>query len=139
MPASAWPSARRTRVKKSKISESSGPVFELSGAALDSLDGAHARLLLAWQPPPPATAPLTDALICLIDLQVTRWTAREALAVRGTMAGLTQTETSEFHSKLAGTVERPTQQAVAKALARSHWKSHLEPAIKNFTRMANHA
>lgn len=121
-------------VKRSMVSESSGPVFELSGAALDEISGSPSRMQFQRSQNSSLQLPvLSRALVQLLDLQVTRWTSREAVAVHGAMSGLTQEETANLPLAASANGSPPSQQAIGKALARCRWKTHLRPALDRFT------
>ncbi len=119
-------------LKDSKISESSGPAFELSGSALDEIADAKVRMLLKIQNQSGPLARLSDAIVRLVDLHATRWSVSEAIAIHGALSGLTQEETSRLPQAALADGSAPTQQAIAAALARTRWKTYLLPAIESF-------
>lgn len=107
-------------VPSGRVSEGDGPAYRASGEALDKLGGGVRMRLITREAPD-----LLTATIGLLDAIVQDWTALQALAVKGRLKGLTQTEIA------AGWPERITQQTVARHLARAHWPV-VEDALLEF-------
>ena len=127
--------AVETLVKR-KISQSSGPAFVLSGRALDVIAGEPVRMRIELEAGIlPGSHEALEWLICLVDLVVSRWSEREALAVYGAMRDLTQEETAQLPAAISSHGSPPTQQAIAGALKRSAWKSHVRPVLDGFARI----
>lgn len=79
----------------------SGPAFELSGRALDTMKAAQ-RFAIAWQQPPEG-APLIAAILALCDEISRKWTPKQA----------------EVFQHLLGEHPRLNQEALARALGKT--------------------
>ncbi len=117
------------RLVEKRVSESSGPVFVSSGAALDSLGGAL-RLRLNWPGGGDLAELLNAALLPLLDLEVSRWTHAESVAAYGALMGWTQQQTADHPLARKKDGKQPTRQAIQNALARIFWHSHFQPALE---------
>lgn len=107
---------RITFIPTSGLEGADGEAFRLSGEGLERLT-ADIRMGIAF--PAGLTSRLSasvDIGLALIDIQVQHWTQRQAEAIAGALAGLTQEEIGwEW-------VRRPvTQQAIAQHLDRAGW------------------
>ncbi len=122
-------------ISKRRVSNSRGLAFALSGKTLDAMKDS--RLAYAGSDESDgASGWLSDCVVPLLDCIVTDWTAAEARAVHGALLGRTQQQTAERWPVVKATGERPTRQAVAKALSGAHWtavKSVLEALVKHQT------
>jgi len=123
-------------IHKSKISQSIGPAFVASGLALDSVTkkrkSGRLGLAFAKEANIPSADSLTHLAIPLLDVQLTRWTSREAVAVYGTLQGLTQQEIADLPISETPEGKPPTRQAIQNALTRIQWQDTLQPALKTF-------
>ena len=107
-------------IAESRISDSRGAAFTISGKNLDAME--RARLVFEAQGgEQAAVALLGDAVIPLLDCVVTGWTAREAHAIKGTLDGLTQEKVAELLPPNPRTENPVTRQAVADSLERGFW------------------
>lgn len=106
-----------------------GEAFRLSGEGLDRLT-SDIRMGVSF--PPSLANRLSAALdisLGLIDIQVRSWTQRQAEAIAGALAGLTQQEIGSQW------VRRPvTQQAIAQHLDRAGWDP-IERSLEYFERI----
>ena len=99
-----------------RVSQGDGEAYKLSGRALEMLRG-HENMTFDF--PPEIESDLTravQAVVTLSDVIVTRWTPRQAEAVKGMMKGLNQGKIAAGWPQ--GAV---SQQAVAQHLARAGW------------------
>lgn len=112
-----------------RISESNGEAFIRSGQALDALH-PDVNLSLEWPDGPEAVAAISQMALPLLDLAMSHWTHAESVAVYGALRGWTQQQTAEHEIARKPDGSRPSRQAIAKALGRVHWSSHLEPVLK---------
>lgn len=107
-------------VSRRGASGSRGEAFTLSGGALDRL--GKTRMAFAVSPRcGEAAASVAGSAVPLLDVIVSGWTRVEARAVYGALHGWTQTGIARTWPGPPG--ERPTQQAVQRALARAHWSA----------------
>lgn len=109
-------------IAESRISDSRGEAFTLSGKNLDAMEKA----LLSCEMQSGEQAAfglLQDVAVPLLDCVVSDWTAREAFAVKGTLEGLTQEKIAELMPPNPRTGKPVTRQAVADALERSYWQT----------------
>ncbi len=119
-----------------KISESTGPAFVASGRSLDSLEkGRNMGLVVSDEKDADSKRYLTDLVIPLLDAQITRWTQREAVAVFGSMHGLTQQEIADWPPAKAEHGGQPTRQAIQDALTRSEWTGLVESLLKKLEKL----
>lgn len=106
------------------ISTGGGPAFSLSGIGLENA-WKTCRMVLSF--PENSRSRITRALniiVRLIDLQVTRWTARQAEAVAGALLDLTQEQIGQGWMR-----DQVSQQAISQHLDGAGWvkiKSSLE-------------
>ncbi len=118
---------------KSKISESNGEAFIRSGRGLDALRG-DLSLWLEWPDGPAQVEAINRMSLPLLDLAVGRFSHAESVAVYGAMRGWTQEETAEHALARKEDGKAPTRQAIANALTRVCWSSHLHPVLEASTR-----
>jgi len=94
---------RVDRLVETRISESEGEAFVLSGHALDELGQGTpfrgARLAVAS---PEGSLSAAPAMAALLDAVVRDWTPKQAWAVCGSFRGLTQTAIGEFFAEPFG-------------------------------------
>ncbi|MBE9479349.1 MAG: hypothetical protein IMY80_05230 [Chloroflexi bacterium] len=110
------------------ISSGDGEAFQLSGETLEQFTRAT-RLKITF--PRRFQSPTTDAIdviVDLIDLQVRKWTMKQAKATSGAILEFTQEEiaTEWFDQEIS-------QQAIAQHLDRAGW-STIEQGIRYFER-----
>ncbi len=99
-----------------RVSQGDGQAYRLSGRALERL-GGHRRMTFDF--PSELESGLTravQAVILLADVIITRWTPKQAEAVKGVMQGMNQESIAAGWP--GGAV---SQQAVAQHLARAGW------------------
>ncbi|MEX0820762.1 MAG: hypothetical protein WD021_01345 [Rhodothermales bacterium] len=98
------------------ISGGDGEAFRLSGGAIDAMERDVRMAIAAGRALPRSTTVSLDAVARLVDLQITRWTRRQAFAVSRAVLGRTQQQIGDEW------VDRPiTQQSVAQHLTAAGW------------------
>ncbi len=107
-------------IDESRISNSRGPAFTISGKNLDAME--RTRLTYEVQKEVPvAFALLGRAAVPLLDCLITDWTPTVARAVHGSLERLTQEKIAELLPPNPRTGRPVTRQAVADSLERGHW------------------
>ncbi len=108
------------KIAESRISDSRGPAFTISGKNLDMMD--RVRMMYAMQSGDQfAFTMLGLVAVPLLDCVVTDWTPKEARAVYGSLEGLTQEMIAEMSPPNPQTGKPVTRQAIADSLDRGHW------------------
>lgn len=98
----------------------------LSGGAIDAMDRDVRMAIASGRALPRSTAVSLDAVARLVDLQITRWTRRQAFAVSRAVLGRTQQQIGDEW------LDRPiTQQSVAQHLTAAGWNA-IEYAVRVF-------
>jgi len=107
-------------IAESRISDSRGPAFTISGKNLDAMH--RSRLVCQAQDEDSvAIACLSQTTVPLLDCVVSDWTSTEAHAVHGTLEALTQEEIAQSLPPNRRTGKAVTRQAVSDSLERGHW------------------
>lgn len=107
-------------IAKSRISDSRGAAFTISGKNLDTME--RVRLSCEVQGTEQvAFAFLGDVAVPLLDCVVTDWTGREAYGIKRTMEGFTQEKVAELLPPNPRTGKPVTRQAIADSLERGFW------------------
>ncbi len=108
------------KIDSSRISDSRGIAFTLSGKCLD----ATKDMRIAYQASGGLGSrhdSISRVLVPLLDCVVSDWTPKESEAVWGTMQGWTQEEIAEKSPINPKTGKPVTRQAISIALERAHW------------------
>jgi len=117
------------------VSTGNGQAFRLSGEGLESLPG-HSRMSLNFPNQHQAVLPQAlNVIVQLMDLQMQRWTGKQAEAVSGALINLTQKEIATSWVR-----EPVTQQAISQHLEGAGWiqmKSGLSYVERVISRMLN--
>ena len=113
-----------TQLIPEKVSESSGPAFTHSGAALDTMQDKHRLKLVFPELPPEQERLLNTIALPFMDLELTQWSTAESFAAFGALRGWTQQQTAESSIVFSDKDQPLSQQAVGKALKRIHWNTH---------------
>ena len=107
-------------IADSRISDSRGPAFTISGKNLDAMK--RNRLMCRTQfEESLAFSLLGQVALPLLDCVVTDWTSTESHAVHGTLEGLTQEKIARLLPPNPRTGKTVTRQAVADSLERGYW------------------
>lgn len=106
-----------SRIDPERASRGQGPAFELSGRALDQLDGGR-RLAVSVDESAgdPRLAAALSGIFVLLDALVGRWTGKQSRACAETILGKTQREIAA--EWIGGAV---SQQAIAQHLEAASW------------------
>ena len=119
-----------TNLREEKISESTGPAFVTSGRVLDALAKDRALgFACATEPEPSWAHGISLWVAPLLDLLLSQWSQREAVAVYGALRQLTQQAIAELPAARTHKGKAPTRQAVQDALRRVGWANHVEPVL----------
>jgi hypothetical protein len=108
------------------ISSGDGEAFQLSGEALEQFfRSTRLKIIFPRRYQSPTTEAI-DVIVNLIDLQVRKWTMKQAKATSGAMLEFTQEEIASkwFDQEI-------TQQAIAQHLDRAGW-STIEQGVRYF-------
>lgn len=110
------------------FSSGDGEAFQVSGEALEHFSRATRLKITFPRRFQSATTDAIDVIVNLIDLQVRKWTTKQAKATLGAILEFTQEEIASrwFDKEI-------TQQAIAQHLDRAGW-STIEEGIKYFER-----
>lgn len=107
-------------IAKSRISDSRGPAFTISGKNLDAMN--RNRLTCEAQDKDSAALTLLSRVaVPLLDCVISDWTPTEAHAVHGTLEGLTQENIARLLPPNPRTGKPVTRQAVSDSLERGYW------------------
>jgi len=110
------------------VSSGDGEAFWLSGHGLERMPRNRRMVVLLPASFADCLSDASDSILFLIDTLATRWTRKQAEAMSGAMAGLTQERIAQ------NWVEKPvTQQAVAQHLERAGWNA-IEHGLHFFER-----
>ncbi len=107
-------------IAESRISDSRGPAFTISGKSLDAMERTRLTCEVQGEVPIAFTL-LGRAAVPLLDCLVTDWTPTVARAVHGSLERLTQEKIAELSPPNPRTDKPVTRQAVADSLERGHW------------------
>ena len=110
-----------------RLGESNGKAFQYSGQALDSL--AKGDQAWGFYYDDEASCGLKTIGFPMMDLAIQQWSKVEAVAVMGTLLGLTQEKIAHHPLAKKDDETTPSQQAIADALKRIGWKSHWAPVL----------
>jgi len=107
-------------IAESRVSDSRGPAFTISGKNLDTMD--RNRLVCEAQGEDSTDFALMGRIaVPLLDCVVSDWTPTEAHAVHGTLEGLTQENIAQLLPPNPRTGKAVTRQAVSDSLERGYW------------------
>lgn len=110
------------------VSSGDGEAFWLSGHGLERMPRNRRMVVLLPASFADCLSDASDSILFLIDTLATQWTRKQAEAVAGTIAGLTQERIAQNWA------EKPvTQQAVAQHLERAGWHA-IEHGLHFFER-----
>lgn len=120
---------------ENNVSTGNGQAFRLSGEGLESLP-SYSRMSLTFPNQHQAVLPQAlNVIVQLMDLQMQRWTGKQAEAVSGALINLTQKEIATSWVR-----EPVTQQAISQHLEGAGWvqmKSGLSYVERVIPRMLN--
>jgi hypothetical protein len=120
---------------ENNVSTGNGQAFRLSGEGLESLP-SYSRMSLTFPNQRQAVLPQAlNVIVQLMDLQMQRWTGKQAEAVSGALINLTQKEIATSWVR-----EPVTQQAISQHLEGAGWvqmKSGLSYVERVVPRMLN--
>lgn len=107
-------------IADSRISDSRGSAFTLSGKNLDTMD-RNRLVFQAEFDDSEILSILRHTTVPLLDCVVSDWTSTEAHAVHGTLEGRTQEEIAQLLPPNPRTGKAVTRQAVSDSLERGYW------------------
>jgi len=122
------------RLNPDRITESIGPAFTRSGAALDGLGKVR---LLAVAHADAENAGASDMLaagVDLLDVLISQWTQRESVAVYGSLRKLPQEAIADLPQARTKEGKPPTRQTIQDALHRVSWAGHIQPFLSRAER-----
>lgn len=106
---------------------SHGEAFEASGDALSLATRGKIRWMLL--PDHAVLREINTLALPSLDLAISEWSAAESIAVIGEMLNWKQEQTAAHPWSQKKDGSAPTQQAVADALSRVCWKTHILPVL----------
>lgn len=107
-------------VAESRISDSRGSAFTISGKNLDAM-GRNRLVFEAQEKESTVLALMGRVAVPLLDCVVTDWTSTEAHAVHGSLERLTQEEIAQLLPLNPRSGKAVTRQAVSDSLDRGNW------------------
>ncbi|MCF7707545.1 MAG: hypothetical protein K9N52_01430 [Verrucomicrobia bacterium] len=119
-------------IADSRISDSRGEAFTISGKNLDAMNRNHLMCEAKCEDALAFTL-LGSVAVPLLDCVVTEWTSTEAQAVYGTLEGLTQEKIAKSLPPNPRTGKDVTRQAVSDSLERGYW-AIVEDVLDNIER-----
>jgi len=115
-------------IPEDHVSSGDGEAFWLSGHGLERMPRNRRMVVLLPASFADCLSDASDSLLFLIDTLATRWTRKQAEAISGAIAGLTQERIAQ------NWMDHPiTQQAVAQHLERAGWNA-IEHGLHFFER-----
>lgn len=109
-------------VAESRISDSRGSAFTISGKNLDAM-GRNRLVFEAQDKESTALAVMGHVAVPLLDCVVTDWTSTEAHAVRGSLEWRTQEKIAQLLPPNPRSGKTVTRQAVSDSLDRGNWRT----------------